>query len=246
MKKKALIAIIMGLVIIGLVTGFLDNTKVRNNLEPQYTIKIVNEDGSRITYLGLGYKVIRYVGVSPNEPFKNNIGVKYGSWFMNYEFEEEPTITSAYANWAENTGDLGNDENCLNVDKWIFSDIQHLPVFKFEEKEQLDEFKDKYKDTFTMSQGYSEVSAFNDVTVKYDDEFFKNHTLMLVYVEASSSSFRYTISDVKKEDKTLVLKVAKTENPETYDSAMSGWFLMAELNKEYIKDCTEFDAQGEK
>ncbi len=28
---------------------------------------------------------MRYIGVSPNEPYKNNIGVKMGSWFMKYD-----------------------------------------------------------------------------------------------------------------------------------------------------------------
>ena len=53
--------------------------------EPKCCIKIVSYDGSKVTYWGLGYKVIRYVGVSPNEPYENNIGVKMGSWFMKYE-----------------------------------------------------------------------------------------------------------------------------------------------------------------
>ena len=42
-----------------------------------------------MTYWGLVYKVIRYVGVSPNEPYKNNVGVKIGSWFMRYELEQK-------------------------------------------------------------------------------------------------------------------------------------------------------------
>lgn len=33
-------------------------------------------------------KVIRYVGVSPNEPYESNIGAKMGSWFMKYELSK--------------------------------------------------------------------------------------------------------------------------------------------------------------
>ena len=44
-------------------------------------------------YWGLGYKVIRYVGVSPKEPYENNIGVKMGSWFMQYELPKSNVIT---------------------------------------------------------------------------------------------------------------------------------------------------------
>lgn len=88
MKKKVLIyiGIILGvLVIAGLITSYKDSARVRTGIEPKYTIKISNADGSKITYWGLGYKVIRYTSVSPNEPYKNNRGVKYGSWFMKYE-----------------------------------------------------------------------------------------------------------------------------------------------------------------
>lgn len=91
MKKRSFI--ILGIVAVllvsaALVTSYIDSARVRNSVEPKCTIKIVSEDGNKVTYWGLGYKVIRYPSVSPNEPYKNNRGVKYGSWFMNYE----PTI----------------------------------------------------------------------------------------------------------------------------------------------------------
>ena len=95
MKKKILIivgVIVLILLATGLFTSYIDSARVRNGIEPKYVIKLVDKTGSKITYYGLGYKVIRYVSVSPNEPYKNNIGVKYGSWFMEYELEEKETI----------------------------------------------------------------------------------------------------------------------------------------------------------
>ena len=88
MKKKIGIGIgvcLLILVIVGIITNYADSANVTTGHEPKYCIKIVSEDGSKITYWGLGYKVIRYVRVSPNEPYKNNVGVKMGSWFMKYE-----------------------------------------------------------------------------------------------------------------------------------------------------------------
>ena len=120
--------------------------------------------------------------------------------------DEIPT-TIAYANWVDSDVAFESDENCLNLDKYVFSDFPRLPIFKFDTKLELDEFKNKYKDVFTMDQGYKEVASFNDVTANYGDEFFNNHSLMLTYIEASSGSFRYGITDVKKENRTLVLRV---------------------------------------
>lgn len=88
MKKRNLIIIgIISaiLVVAGLVTSYIDSARVRNSIEPKFAIKITTDGGNKVTYWGLGYKVIRYPSVSPNEPYKNNLGVRYGSWFMRYE-----------------------------------------------------------------------------------------------------------------------------------------------------------------
>ena len=86
MKKKFIIAVfIIILVVAGLVTSYIDSARVRNGVEPKFAIKIASYDGNKITYWGLGYKVIRYPAVSPKESFKSSLGVKFGSWFMKYE-----------------------------------------------------------------------------------------------------------------------------------------------------------------
>lgn len=97
MKKKSLIItgiIIIILVVTGLVTSYIDSARVRNSVEPRFVIKITTDGGNKITYWGLGYKIVRYPSVSPNEPYKNNKGVKYGSWFMNYELEEDVKLSA--------------------------------------------------------------------------------------------------------------------------------------------------------
>ena len=88
MKKKGIVISILVLLIIliaSLITKYIDTANVSTGHEPECCVKIVSHDGSKVTYWGLGYKVVRYVGVSPDEPYKSNIGVKMGSWFMNYE-----------------------------------------------------------------------------------------------------------------------------------------------------------------
>lgn len=88
MKKKGIIITICVLVILiaaGLVTKYIDTANVSTGHEPEWCIKIVSHDGGKVTYWGLGYKVVRYVGVFPDEPYEDNIGVKMGSWFMKYE-----------------------------------------------------------------------------------------------------------------------------------------------------------------
>lgn len=92
MKKKVFITVIVVAIILfvaGIITNYMDSARVRTGYEPRYCIKTISYDGNKVTYWGLGYKVIRYVGVSPKEPYKNNIGVKMGNWFMKYELDEK-------------------------------------------------------------------------------------------------------------------------------------------------------------
>jgi len=94
MKKKVLIIALMVilLAILSFVANYIDKGRVSTGHAPKFTIKIATDGGNKITYWGLGYKVIRYPGVSVNEPFKNALGVKMGSWFMNYELSDYESI----------------------------------------------------------------------------------------------------------------------------------------------------------
>lgn len=88
MKKKKIIIVISVLLIVvlaGFITSYIDGGRVSAGYAPKCTIKVTSKDGSKVTYWGLGYKVVRYVSVSPNEPYKNSRGVKMGNWFMKYE-----------------------------------------------------------------------------------------------------------------------------------------------------------------
>ncbi len=124
MKKKIGIGIgifLILLIIVGIITNYADSGRVSTGHEPKYCIKVVSNDGSKVTYWGLGYKVIRYVGVSPNEPYENNIGTKMGSWFMNYELPKSNTIEIEYEGQKitiTDIKDIGTIENILLNSKY--------------------------------------------------------------------------------------------------------------------------------
>lgn len=124
MKKKICIGIgiiLIILIVAGIITNYADSGRVTTGHEPKYCIKVVSYDGSKVNYLGLGYKVIRYVGVSPNEPYENNIGTKMGSWFMKYELPESDTVEIEYEGKTitiTDIKDIGTIENILVNSKY--------------------------------------------------------------------------------------------------------------------------------
>lgn len=111
MKKKnvLIICIIIAVIlaVLSFIANYVDKGRVSTGHEPKFTIKIVSDGGNKVTYWGLGYKVVRYPSVSPNEPYKNNLGVKMGSWFMKYELSDYESVKI----------ELLMDEKTIEVDK---------------------------------------------------------------------------------------------------------------------------------
>ena len=99
MKKKIGISIgilLLILIIAVIITNYVDGGRVQTGHEPKYCIKVVSNDGSKVIYWGLGYKVICYFEGSSNESYENNIGAKMGNWFMKYELPNTDIVEIEY------------------------------------------------------------------------------------------------------------------------------------------------------
>ena len=157
MKKKAFIilAIVAALLVTAaLVTSYIDCARVRNSVEPKCTIKIVSEDGNKVTYWGLGYKVIRYPSVSPNEPYKNNRGVKYGSWFMNYAHPIEDVTKEEAVKIAQNDINEIEKSTIINFENPTVEELvlgEKVSFYLFNVDENI-KGKKAYKITFNTEQ----------------------------------------------------------------------------------------------
>lgn len=152
----------------------------------------------------------------------------------------QPTWQVAWANYS---GDAQVFTGCLNGRLMIFSNIQHLPIYKFESKAELDTFRARFADTLCFDRGHDEAPSFDEIAAAtYTDEFFSDHSLILVYVQASSGSFRYGVREVVCENGAFTVAVEQLNFPEAYTDDMAGWFILVEPEKAALADCTEFDA----
>lgn len=135
MNKKIFTRIgltILILVVIGVAASYIDSGRVTTNHEPILTIKMIDSEGGKVTYWGLGYKAIRYVGVSPKEPYEMNIGAKMGSWFMKYELPNE-SITIEYGDKRvviDDHNDLGYLKNILENSRYELPTCDGVVSFK--------------------------------------------------------------------------------------------------------------------
>lgn len=153
--------------------------------------------------------------------------------------DEAFDIAVSYANWTDSSELFVKS---LNIDKMMISSVMHLPIYKFDTLAQLEQFKSDFGDILTMDHGYDEMPAFNDVTAKYDEKFFDENSLMLVYVDANSGSDRYGVNSVYCADGKFCIHVKKLNSPDVGTCDMAGWFITVAVPNSMIEGCDEFDA----
>lgn len=187
MKKK--IFFILGIFIVlliatALVTHYADSARVRNSVEPVHTIKIVSTDGNTVTYWGLGYKVVRYPSVSPNEPYKNNRGVKYGSWFMDYKSPDtEPDVSKLQEKYPQ-LFNVSTDGG-LTVYVWQMSEDRYSCYLVNTAKEALSD------NSFAYDIGTT-VTEMRAILTTYDID---KKDIVVQPINNPLSSYYYEIND---------------------------------------------------
>ncbi len=186
MKKKGLIitiSVLLILFIASLITKYIDTANVSTGHEPECCIKIVSQDGSKVTYWGLGYKVVRYVGVSPDEPYKNNIGVKMGSWFMKYE---NPTnVVLDVKSFGENK------------------------TFRVSEKSDVDFITNLLKHSKYINEP---CDGITDYAITYDNDTY-NILISCREIKRGNKQAKISDKDMTELEKILTSAESKADNP---------------------------------
>ena len=153
--------------------------------------------------------------------------------------EQSYDVVLSYANWTE---DESIYSNSLNIGGMQTNNLLHLPIYKFDTLNDLEQFKVNFGEILTMDAGWDEVPSFNDATQKYDKVFFEENTLILVYVPANNSTHRFGLSGIGLDDTQCHIHLEETTGAEEVDTAMAGYFLTVALPDRYIAKCRAFDA----
>ena len=78
--------------------------------------------------------------------------------------------------------------------------------------------------------------------LNYDETFFDENTLLLVYVGANSGTYRFGVSSVFCAENSFCIHIEQTNNPEVVTDDMAGWFITVAVPDSMVENCTEFDA----
>lgn len=158
---------------------------------------------------------------------------------MLFNKSPEPEVTLSYGNWSD---DSSIYMGSLNREKMIFSSVLHLPIYRLDTLEDLESFKENFGDILSMNQSYDEVPSFEDATAPYNEDFFEDSSLMVVYVSANSGSYRFGVSEVYCKNGGYSIHVERLNNPEVVTEDMAGWFITVAETDNKLNNCTEFDA----
>lgn len=128
-----------------------------------------------------------------------------------------------------------------NAEKLAINHTQHLPLWKLDSYEELIEFRNKQSYCCNFDADYAECPSFNEYISKYNEEYFENNSLILIYVVEPSGSFRHKVGGiVVTGDKMLITVNTITVEPHTED--MGAWFVPVQLSKNVTDACKSFDA----
>lgn len=136
--------------------------------------------------------------------------------------------------------------SALNADKFPSNDgIPHSPIYKIENTSELETFTEKCiawfsSEYFPVQDAW--VAWLKEPFKDYDESFFEDRSLFVVYVVASSGSHRYRVADIKKDGSTFTVYTDRYNDMGWGTDDMAGWFILLPMQKDEIKGCTEFDA----
>lgn len=130
----------------------------------------------------------------------------------------------------------------LNADDLLGYGDRHFPVYRFDTLEELTGFKDSLEYPESLSYKNNEMSSFNEATEQYDETFFSENTLLLVYVVASSGTYRFAVDAVTGDGGSLCVHIAETTHAEIVTDDVSGWFITVTIPDSAAAGYSEFDA----
>ena len=122
-----------------------------------------------------------------------------------------------------------------------------LPILCIDSKEAMNEFSQRTRENFYMTEGTTGESVelptivgYNDAVAPYTEEFFKEKSLIVSFVYVTSSPAYFEVSNISiQEGKLTILVDAFAVGVNT---AMEGRFILIELPKSDLEGVTEFVA----
>lgn len=136
----------------------------------------------------------------------------------------------------------GYHNNALNADKVPADGKRNLPVYLANnEKELGDYFFGNINNRVWDGEGNPiAVESVYGYLNGYSKEFFKNKSLILVFISWNTGSADFDITDIERSNGAINISVKNLYSGMTCDTG--DWIFIVEVDKEYLRGVTDFNA----
>lgn len=165
------------------------------------------------------------------DPSQFDTSVSYVLWI------DDP----AFRNLALNTREESPATSDMETRERLWS--RKLPLFKFDTLEELEQFRQHDTVRERSSFSYGEMPSFDVSCAKFDEAFFKDHTLLLVYIGEGSGSYRFGVKNISCDGESLCIKLHHLNHPGLRTCDMAGWFITVAVPNLLVSNISTFDAE---
>ena len=125
------------------------------------------------------------------------------------------------------------------------SSQKHLPIYRLDTLADVEAFRSTFENYLAFEYGFDEVKSFNDTVEMFADEtYLKAYSLIVVYVQANSGTYRYGVESIFCNGENFTVEVEELKHPTEVTTDLAGWYIVIVVPDSMVNNCTSFDAIG--
>ena len=150
-------------------------------------------------------------------------------------------------------GDCNQLQLALNKAKFFIDNDEYyprsprpIPIYKFDGIDDVEQFKSTYNEMVGMYGSSDKPSDFYLAMEKYDETYFENNSLLVVYYASSTVSYQHYIKSIDLDSNSVFIHVQQKwcnpYPPHDHLEEYGEYYAIVEFTKAELADCTRFDA----
>ncbi|MEG2276151.1 MAG: hypothetical protein RSC09_06595 [Clostridia bacterium] len=213
MKKEKIIYICIAAIALVGFMFYIDTICVKNNKKPAFCLEVKTfEDGKSKEYVGIGYKVFKYVASEEANIYNYELASIFTKLDKSkiLELNKDNQIVEHGISFKEKA--LKSTSRELNKDKYPLGDVL-LSTADIA--------------TFVTPQNKEDIK-------EYTKSFFKKNVLVACLVQEETAGVTYTVDSVFKKDSLVTVNV--TRSGKSSEAAIEHNYIMLSVDKEMFKE----------
>lgn len=140
------------------------------------------------------------------------------------------------------------EEEAVNADRLSLSKERSMPMYRFDTKEELDAFIQKYSKGMSLDQGGNGYSSFVDLTSEeagYDSKFFEENSILAVYSFIDNLGYKDYLFEQGIDDNGVYKLSVRLMGPWPFDESKeveAGYFLLYDVADEELEKASSLNA----